>query len=234
MGNPESRRYWNGIYGERTHCNANGRLGWLRTFWCARRADRYRIHGSKYVGGGRANSDSRPDGHCCERRAFSKRTRRMQIVNMSSLRKISRPVALTGLCGIVALFLYASVFGGNRLLPPLYYIFVALLVVGAIGTLLPRWLQLSAAIRENEKKGVITPRRKYLLWLGLLFCALPVPWLFFVSREFGGPPQVNPMVAYIPAIGLLVLGIFLLFYSYFAWLRAVRSLQKKWRDSSRV
>lgn len=152
-------------------------------------------------------------------------------MNANRLRRIFKSAILIGLCGVGALVIYASTVGGARALPVLYYLFVTFIVVGVIGVLGPRWMQFNAAVREGEKRGAIAPRQGYLFWLGLLFCALPVVWLFALSKTLGGPSQVNPMVAYIPSIGSLVLGIFLLFYSYYAWLKAVRSLQNDHRNT---
>ena len=146
---------------------------------------------------------------------------------MMKTRQFARYAALFGLCGIVALFVYATAFGGNSHLPMLYYAFLVLVIAGMIGALLPRWLQLGAAIREGERNGVIAPRRKYLVWIGLLFCALPALWLYWLFRIFGAPSPVNPILVYGPAFALLFVGGGLLFYSYLSWLRAIRSIWTK-------
>lgn len=142
-------------------------------------------------------------------------------MSASFLEKLARRAALVGICGVVALFLYASFFGGNRYLPILYYVFIAFLVEGVAATLVPRWLRFNANMRQTRKQDVGTGRMKFLFWLGLLLCALPVPWFYFLSREFGGPSGVSSIVAFAPAIAFLAIGVCLLFHSYFTWARAI-------------
>lgn len=151
----------------------------------------------------------------------------MQLMNSRLFRKITKSAVLVGLGGIVLLFVGASTFGGNSRLPAIYYFSLFLLTFVVIGTLLPRWLQIRSALRESETNGSIPSRRRYLIWLALLFCSLPPLWLYFLRREFGATAQVNATFAYVPAVLFLAIGICLLLVSYADWLRAVRFLLKK-------
>src|SRR5664279_4196847 len=141
-------------------------------------------------------------------------------MNASIFDRVARLGIFVGLGGIVLAFLYASAFGGNRFLPILYYLLLAFIVIGVVVRLIPRSIKLRVEMNGGRKLGA-------LFCMGLLLCALPVPWLFAIFKLFGSPSGTNLIVAFVPAILSVLAGIFLLFWSYFAWEMALRRNAKK-------
>lgn len=141
---------------------------------------------------------------------------------MNQLKRLAKIAIWVGLLGIAAVYAYAVSFGGNHLLPILYAVLLTTAVLGVVGTLIPRWLQVSAVLREDQKADGRMFRRGHLFILGLFLCALPGLLLYIISKVFVEPSEAGMLIASVVAVLLLVSGVYLLFYSYLDWLGTVR------------
>jgi MFS family permease len=154
---------------------------------------------------------------------------RQQVTTYSALG--AQVATIIGIIGVIGTLSYNYLVGSNETIVVLFFLSVALWVAAIVIALALSRRNRQMLLDQLPAERALDRRSQKLMWLGFIFCALPIPWFYLLSGIGKSSSHTAPEIIYGLPLLFLFVGIALIVYrSYVRWTLVKRLLHKTSKD----